>query len=156
MGWTKKIKRNIAWMGGVAAALLWFIFAEGWLILIVKLFGFWGGTAIITLVTLILAWIVIFLASGAGKIGRFSDWLKAEEAKLSGKAKAAAGAGKALVVANTAIFLGPMFAAILMLMFGLERGRVYIYSILCSLLCAVVWSGFYSGIFWGIRRIVLH
>ncbi len=120
----------------------------------VKLFGFWGGAAIVTLVTLILSWIVIYVSSGTRNIGRFRDWLKEKEVELSGKAKAAVQGGKVLVVANTAVFLGPMVAALLMLMLGIRRNKIYLYSIFCSLLCAVVWSGFYSGIFWEIRKII--
>jgi len=144
----------LSWLGGIAIAVLWYIFAEGWLILVVKLFGFWGGAAIVTLVTLVLSWVVIYFSSGAGNIGRFRDWLKEKEAGLSAAAKAAAQGGKTLVVANTAVFLGPMVAALLMLMLGIRRDKVYFYSIFCALLCAVVWSGFYSGIFWGVREII--
>ena len=150
----EKLKKWLLWLGGITLTVLWYVFAEGWLILVVKLFGFWGGTAIVTLVTLAIAWGVIWFASGVGKSGRFASWLKEEEAGLSQRAKAAVNGGKALVVANTAIFLGPMVAAILMLMFGIERGKVYIYSIYCAFLCAIVWSAFYSGIFWGIREIL--
>ena len=154
MGWTEKIKKNILWLGGITVTVLWYIFAEGWLIAVVKLFGFWGGAAIVTLVSLILSWLVIYVSSGAHNIGRFRDWLKEKEAGLSGKAKAAMQGGKTLVVANTAVFLGPMVAAILMLMLGIQKNKVYIYSIFCALLCAVVWSGFYSGVFWGIHKII--
>ncbi len=120
----------------------------------VKLFGFWGGAAIVTLVTLILSWIVIYVSSGARNIGRFRDWFKEKEVELSGKARCAVQGGKTLVVANAAVFLGPMVAALLMLMLGVRRDKVYFYSIFCSLLCAVLWSGFYSGIFWGIHKII--
>lgn len=164
--------KGLAWLGGIALTVMWFVFAEGWLIMMVKLFGFWGGAAIVTLVTLILSWIVIYLSSGARNIGRFRDWLKEKEAELSGKAKAAmqggkirhanfapttvyiALGGKMLVVANTAVFLSPMVAAILMLMLGVRRNKVYLYSIFSCLLCAFVWSAFYSGIFWGIHKMV--
>lgn len=119
----------------------------------VKLFGFWGGAGIVTVVTLILSWVVIYIASGSHGVGRLRDWITSKETELSGRAKAAAHGGKVLVTANTAVFLGPMFAAILMLMFGLARKRVYIYSIFCALLCGFFWSAFYSGIFLGLRKI---
>ena len=154
MNWKKVITRDFSWLGGIAITVIWFVFAEGWLILVVKLFGFWGGTAIVTLVTLILSWIVIYVSSRARNIGRFRYWLKEKEVELSGKVKSALEGGKALVVVNTAIFLGPMVAALLMLMLGVRRNKVYFYSIFCSLLCAVVWSGFYSGIFLGIHKII--
>lgn len=148
------VKKGMLWLGGIIATVLWYIFAEAWLILVVKIFGFWGGTAIVTLVTLVLSWIVIYFASGARDISRFRDWLKKKETELSEKAKAAVQGGKTFVVANTAIFLSPMVAAILMLMLGIRRDKVYFYSIFSCLLCAVVWSGLYSGIFWGIHKIV--
>lgn len=151
---TINIKKHLVWAGGIAGTVAWFVFAEGWLILVVKLFGFWMGAGIVTLATLALSWMVIYFASGARNVGRFSSWLKEQEAELSGKAKATVGGGKVLVTANTAVFLGPMFAAILMLMFGLPRNKTYIYSIPCALLCGFFWSAFYSGIFWGIHEIV--
>ncbi len=107
-----------------------------------------------TLVTLLLSWIVIYVSSRARNIGRFRDWLKEQEVELSGRAKTAVQGGKVLAVANTAVFLGPMVAAVLMLMLGIRKEKVYLYSIFCSLLCAVVWSGFYSGIFWEIHRVI--
>jgi hypothetical protein len=146
--------KYLKWLGGIALAVMGFVFAEGWLILVIKLLGFWGGAAIITLVTIILTWIVIYFASGANSVGRFRDWLKSKEAELSGRAKAAMQGGKALVVVNTALFLSPMVAAILMLMLGARRNRVYLYSVFSCLFCAVVWSGFYSGIFWGIHKVI--
>ena len=148
----KGITNYLSWLGGIALTVIWFIFAEAWLIIVVKIFGFWGGTAIVTLVTLVMSWIVIYISSRARNVTRFRVWLKRKEAELSGRAKQALRGGKVLVVANTAVFLGPMFAALLMLMLGARRKRVYFYSIFNSLLCAVVWSGFYSGIFWGIHK----
>jgi hypothetical protein len=87
-------------------------------------------------------------------VGRVRDWLNAKEAELSGKTKTAVEGGKVLAVINTTIFLGPMVAALLMLMLGVGKNKVYLYSIFCALLCAVVWAGLYSGIFWGIGKIV--
>ena len=147
------ISKNLNWLSGISLTVIWFVFAEGWLILVVKLFGFWGGAAILTLVTIILSWIVIYISSRAGSVGRFRDWLNEKEAELSGRAKAAVQGGKTLVVVNTALFLSPMVAAILMLMLGVRRNKVYLYSIFSCLLCAVIWSGFYSGIFLGIHKI---
>ncbi|MDD5135960.1 MAG: hypothetical protein PHN63_01275 [Candidatus Omnitrophica bacterium] len=149
-----KIVKHLGWLGGIGLTVMGYVLAEGWLILVVKLFGFWGGAAIVMLVTLLLSWLVIYFSSGARNIGRFRNWLKEKEAELSGKAKAAVGGGKILAVANTAVLLGPMVAALLMLIFGIRRNKVYFYSIFCALLCAVFWSGFYSGIFWGIHKVI--
>lgn len=155
MNWKEGVKKNLYWFGGITLAVLWYIFAEGWLILMVKLFGFKLSTAIVTLILLILSWFVIYVSSNFRNIGRFREWLKEREAELSGKVKAAMDGGKVLAVVNTAIFLGPMVSAILMLMLGLQRTKVYVYSIFCSFLCAIIWCGFYSGIFWEIHRIFI-
>lgn len=154
MGWKEGIKKNLCWLGGITLTVVWYIFAEGWLILMVKLFGFTLSMVIVTLILIALSWIVIYVSSGSRNIGRFREWLKEKEGELSGKAKAAMGPGKVLVVANTAVFLGPMVSAILMLMLGLQRKKVYIYSIFCAFLCAISWCGFYSGIFWEIHRVL--
>ena len=148
------IAKGLGWMGGIGLTVLGYVLAEGWLIAVVKIFGFWGGALIVMLVTLVLSWIVTYFASGACKAGRFQNWLKQKEVELSGKMKAAMQGGKTLVVINVAIFLGPMVAALLMLMLGIGKNKVYFYSIFSCLLCAVFWSGFYSGIFWGIHKIV--
>lgn len=152
----ENIKKGILWLGGIAATVLTYVLAEAWLILVVKIFGFWGGTVIVTLVTLALSWLVIYISSNARGIGRFRNWLKEKEASLSGRVKAAVEGGKTVVVANTAIFLGPMVAALLMLMLGVRKEKAYFYSIFCALLCAIVWSGFYSGIFWGISKVFIR
>lgn len=101
-------------------------------------------------------WIVIYVSARAGNVGQFRDWLNGKELELSGRANTAVQGGKVLVVANTAIFLSPMVAAILMLILGARRNSVYFYSVFNSLLCAVVWSGFYSGIFWGIHKMIVR
>ncbi len=147
--------RSLRWFGGIALTVLVYIFAEGWLILVVKIFGFKAGTVIVTLVTLILSWMVIYFSSGSRGIGRFRDWFLEKERNLSIYAKGAMNGGKTLAVVNTTILLGPIVASILMLMLGLERKKVYIYSIICALMCAIFWCGFYSGIFWGIHTVVI-
>lgn len=149
----EKIRKGMLWLGGIGAAVLFYILAEAWLILVVKVFGFFAGAAIVTLVTLMLSWLVIYVSSGSRDVGRFRNWIKKREAELSGRAKAALEGGMALMVANTAVFLGPMVAAILMLMLGVRKEKAYFYSVFCAILCAVVWSGFYSGVFWGIGKI---
>lgn len=155
MSWAELVKRSLGWAGGITLTVLWYILAEGWLILVVKLFGFAGSMAIVTLVTLVLAWIVLYISSSSRNIGRFRDWLLEKEKELSGRAKkAAVKGGKVLAVANTAVFLGPMVAAVLMLMFGIEKKKIYIYLVFCSLLCALFWCSLYSGIFWEINRLM--
>ncbi len=145
---------SLRWFGGIALTVLLYIFAEGWLILVVKIFGFTAGTIIVTLVTLILSWMVIYFSSGSRNIGRFRDWFLEKERNLSVYAKGAMNGGKTLAVVNTTIFLGPIVASILMLMLGLERKKVYIYSIICALMCAIFWCGIYSGVFWGLHKII--
>ncbi|MFA6079406.1 MAG: hypothetical protein WC779_06655 [Candidatus Omnitrophota bacterium] len=146
---------SLSWIGGIALTVLIYIFAEGWLILVVKIFGFTIGTAIVTLVTLALSWLVIYYSSGARNIGKFRDWIKEKEGHLSTVAKGAMNGGKALAVVNTTVFLGPIVASILMLMLGLDRKRVYIYSVMCALGTAIIWCGLYSGVFWGIHKFIM-
>lgn len=154
MNWKKGIAKDLSWLGGITLTVIAFIFAEGWLILAVKLFGFAMATVIVTIVTLFLSWLVIYASSGSHNIGRFRDWLLRKEGNLSGQAKVAMKSGKMLAVLNTTVFLGPIVASVLMLMLGFERRRVYVYSIFCALLCAIIWCGLYSGIFWGIHAAV--
>ncbi|MFA5147310.1 MAG: hypothetical protein WC515_08040 [Candidatus Omnitrophota bacterium] len=153
MGWKERVRKDLYWLGGITLAAIWYIFAEGWLILMVRIFGFSLSTVIVTLILIILSWFVIYVASGAGNIGRFREWLKEKEDSISPGAKTAVGGGKVLAVLNTAVFLGPMVSAVLMLMLGTGRNKAYLYSVFCAFLCAVVWCGFYSGIFWEIQRI---
>jgi len=146
--------KNLSWLGGIALTVMGFTFAEGWLILVVKLFGFTAASVIVTLVTLFLSWLVIHASSSSHNIGRFREWLLHKEGNLSIQAKTAIKGGKALAVLNTTIFLGPIVASILMLMLGIAKRQVYIYSIFCAILCAIFWCGFYSGIFWGVHAVV--
>ncbi|MDD5437389.1 MAG: hypothetical protein PHX20_07600, partial [Candidatus Omnitrophica bacterium] len=60
-----KIVKHLGWLGGIGLTVMGYVLAEGWLILVVKLFGFWGGAAIVMLVTLLLSWLVIYFSSGA-------------------------------------------------------------------------------------------
>lgn len=149
----KDVVEGLGWAGGITLTVIGFIFAEGWLVLTVKIFGFGIATLIVTAVPLCIAWFVIYASSGARSIGRFRDWLSKKEKALSGRAAAAVKGGKALVVLNTAVLLGPIVAAVLMLMLGVERRRVYLYSVVSAFLCAVIWCGLYAGIFWGIHAV---
>jgi hypothetical protein len=148
------IKRGAVAAGGVAATVAGFIFAEGWLILAVKVFGFALATAIVTVVTAVISWAIIYLASGSRNITRFNAWLKEKEAGLSGRAMAAVKGGIVIAVVNTTVLLGPIVASVLMLMLGVDRKKAYIYSGLGALLCAAIWCGFYSGLFWGIHEMI--
>lgn len=149
-----KIKKYLCWLGGIVATVIWYVFSEAWLILMVDLFGFAWSTIIVTIATLALSWLVIYASVNSNKLSRLRDWLVGKEGNLSKKVQVAMKSGKVLVVANTAIFLGPMVAAFLMLMLGLKARKVYIYSIFCALLCAIFWCGLYSGIFWEIHKII--
>jgi len=147
------VAKNVGWIGGIVLTVIGFIFAEGWLILTVKLLGFTMATVIVAIITLLLSWVVIYVSSASGNMGRFRAWLLKKEASLSGRAKTAVKGGKALAVLNATIFLGPVIAAVLMLMLGFERRKVYSYSVFCAILCATFWCGLYSGIFWGVHAV---
>jgi len=152
MNWVKDIKIFLCWLGGIGLTVLGFILAEGWIILVVKIFGFAMSTLILALVFLLLSWIVVYFSSGLRGMGRFRDWIKRKEASLSGRAQAVVKGGEALAVVNMAALMGPIFSAILMMALGFDRKKVYIYSIFCALLWAVIWCGIYSGMFWGIHK----
>jgi len=142
--------RFFRWITGIGMSVVLFVFAEGWLILAVKLLGFAWSTILVSAVTIALSWIVIYVYSGSHNIGRFRNWLKSKEDSLSDRAQLAVNGGKTLAIVNTTVFLGPIVASILMLMLGFERNKVYFYAVLCALFAALIWCGVYSGMFWGI------
>lgn len=153
MSWIKGVRNFLCWLGGVGLTALGFIFAEGWIILVVKIFGFVLSALILALVFLLLSYIVVYFSSGSRGMGRFHDWIRRKEASLSGRAQAVVKGGEALAVVNMAALMGPIFSAILMMLLGFDRKKVYVYSIFCALLWAVIWCGIYSGVFRGIHKI---
>lgn len=148
------LRRNLYWLIGVFFAILFVVFMEGSLIATTKLFGVARATLIRVSITIPLSWLVIYLATKSGRSLGFSNWIKAKEAKLSKSAKAAFEGGKFLVVLNTAVFLGPIIASILMLMIGVKAKLVYVYAVICAFLCAWLWSMFYCGMLWGIAKCI--
>ena len=74
---------------------------------------------------------------------------------LSGRVKRIVKGTEVIVVLNTAIFLGPIIASILMIMIGVRPARVYIYSVFCAVLCALAWCCFYKGMFWGYDKVCI-
>ena len=146
------LRRNLYWLIGALFAILFVIFMEGSLIATTKLFGVARATLIRVSITIPLSWLVIYLATKSDRSFHFSNWLKEKEARLSKSAKVALQGGKFLAVLNTAIFLGPIIASILMLMIGIKARLVYIYAVISALLCAWLWSMFYCGMLWGIAK----
>jgi hypothetical protein len=153
MSWAGAIKKNLVWLSGGTLTVVGFIFAEGWLIAAAKILGPLKATLFVSVITIPIAWIVIYLATKVNSGQRFKKWLENKEANLSKRAKMAAKSGKFIVILSTAVFLGPIIAAILMLLLGINQRRVYSYTVLCALLCAGIWCSFYAGAIWGLERI---
>ena len=153
MSLTDILRKNLYWIVGVILAILSIAFVEGTLIATTKIFGVTKATLIRVSFTIPLSWLVIFLATKSKKNVHFSNWFASKEAKLSRKAQVAVEGGKFIAIVNTAIFLGPIIASILMLMVGLKAQRVYIYAVLCAFLSAWLWCAFYSGMLCGLGRL---
>lgn len=151
----ESIKKSIIWVLGISAAVFAVIFTEGSLIVTTKLFGVIGATFIRVLFTIPLSWLVIYFATKTNKNARFQKWLEEKEKRLSDRARIAVNSGKAVVVFNTALFLGPIIASVLMLMLGIAARRIYVYATLCALLSAGAWSAFYGGMLCGIEKLFL-
>jgi hypothetical protein len=153
-GWIAVLRKNILWLLGAIAALTALILIEGSMVVTTKLFGVMKATLLRVVITIPLSWLVIYLATRSKKSFRFTNWLAARQAKLSNKARVAIEGGKFVVVVNTAIFLGPIVASILMLMVGITPRRIYGYAVLCAFLSAWLWSAFYSGLLWQLTRML--
>ncbi|MDD5428713.1 MAG: hypothetical protein PHI58_05715 [Candidatus Omnitrophica bacterium] len=138
---------------GVLLTILGLIFLEGSFIATVKLFGVVKAAFIRVLFTIPLSWLAIFLFANTETSAKVRGWFLKKQESLSHRAQMAVAGGKFFVVANTAIFLGPILASILMLMVGVQGKRIYFYAVLCALLCACVWSCFYGGVCWGFEKI---
>lgn len=147
------LRKNILWIISALAALAVIILTEGSIIAATKLFGITKATLLRVVFTIPLSWLVIYLATRSKKSLKFTRWLEARQSKLSGRAKAAIEGGKFLAVVNTAIFLGPIVASILMLMVGVYMKRIYAYAVLCAFLSAWVWAAFYGGLLCQLAKI---
>jgi len=145
--------RAFLWVSGTVVAVAGVIFYESFWVGLVKYAGFQRASLVRFIFTLVTSWVVIRLASGSRHSRRVREWLSEKEARMSERAKKIAAGGKFLAVVNTAIFLGPPIASILMMVLGIDIRRVYLYALLCSLLVAGIWCGFYSGIFWTLGKI---
>jgi len=151
--WTDDMRRSLLWLAGVVVTVSAVLFTEGTIIAATKLFGVTRATLLRVVFTIPLSWLVIYLATRSKKSLGFTKWLDERQRKLSGKAKAAVEGGKFLVVVNTAIFLGPIVASILMLMLGISGRRIYAYAVICAFLSAWLWAAFYGGILCELARI---
>ena len=150
MSWNKKLY----WIAGILLTILGLIITEGSLIATTRIFGVMKATLIRVAFTIPLSWLAIFLCVGTNTSAKVRAWFAKKQASLSGRARLAVAGGEFLVIVNTAIFLGPIIASILMIMVGVQGKRLYFYAVLCALLCAWAWSCFYGGVCWGIGKIV--
>jgi len=148
----KNRKKILGWLAGIMLTGLAFVFAEGSLMATSKIFGPFKATLIRVTFTIPLSWFAIYLASGFSSSRFLKAWYAKKEEGLSKTAKVAVGSGKAFAVLNTAIFLGPILATVLMIMLGIRGRRIYLYSAICAVVCAAAWCSFYSGLFWGIEK----
>ena len=144
MLWNKKLY----WIAGILFAALGLIFMDGSLIATTKIFGVMKATIIRVIFTVPLSWLAIFLCAGTNTSAKVRTWFIKRQASLSERARLAITGGKFLVIVNTAVFLGPILASILMVMVGVQGKRLYFYAVLCALLCAWVWSCFCGGVCW--------
>lgn len=146
--------KTLRWFIGITLAVLGIIFFEGSFLATTRIFGIVKATLIRVVFTIPLSWLVIFLFANTKANARVSGWFEKKQAHLSRRARIAVEGGKFLVIVNTAIFLGPVLASILMLMIGIKGKRVYFYAVLCALLCAWLWACFYGGVCWSFDKIV--
>gem|GEM_PF-427572 len=152
-GSDNSMQKSLLWISGIIAAIFAVIITEGSLIVTTKAFGVIKATILRVAFTIPASWIVIYLATKTKKSERFRSWIAGKEAHLSKRAKVAVNGGKAVVLFNTSIFLGPVIASILMLMIGIEKHRIYAYSVLAALLSALSWCAFYGGMLCGIEKL---
>ena len=133
--------------------ILGLIITEGSLIATTKIFGVMKATLIRVAFTIPLSWLAIYLCAGTNTSAKVRAWFARKQESLSERARLAVAGGEFLVVVNTAIFLGPIVASILMIMIGVKTKRIYFYAVLCALLSAWAWSCFYGGVCWGVTKI---
>lgn len=146
--------KNLYWFAGVVLTTAALIFTEGTLIVTARTLGVLKATALRAVFTIPLSFLVIYLATKSNHNHRFQSWLKKKEAELSSRVRAVVDGGKALAVLNTALFLGPIIASILMLMIGFEARKVYVYAFFLAIASAWAWCSFYSGLFLGVEKII--
>ena len=149
MLWNKKLY----WIAGILLTILGLIVTEGSLIATTRIFGVMKATLIRVAFTIPLSWLAIYLCAGTNTSAKVRAWFAKKQASLSGRARLAVAGGEFLVILNTAVFLGPIIASILMIMVGVQGKRLYFYAVLCALLCAWTWSCFYGGVCWSIGKI---
>lgn len=126
---------------------------EGSFLVTTKIFGIVKAALIRVTFTIPLSWLAIFLCARTNVSVRTRGWFEKKQAQLSKRAQMALKGGKFFVVVNTAIFLGPVLASILMLMIDIKVRRAYFYAILCALLSAWFWACFYGGVCWSFDKI---
>ena len=147
------ISKKNYWLGGIFLATLGFIFIEGSLIATTKIFGVIKATLIRVVFTIPLSWLAIYLCASTKISEKARNWFLKKQESLSRRARLAVKGGEFLAIVNTAVFLGPVLASILMIMVGVKTVRIYYYAVLCAFLSAWTWSCIYGGVFWGLEKI---
>lgn len=146
--------KKLYWIAGILLTVSGLIVTEGSLIATTRMFGVMKATLIRSAFTIPLSWLAIFLCAGTNTSAKVRAWFAKKQASLSKRARLAMAGGEFLVIVNTAIFLGPILASILMVMVGVQGKRLYFYAVLCALLCAWAWSSFYGGVCWGVTKMM--
>lgn len=154
MSWVTRLKKSVTWLLAGFLSVILFLFAESWLILAAKVFGPIFGVLVCFSIMTPIVWLVIFLTYQNSGGTKFQNWITSKEIKLSKRMQMAAKYGKFITIVITAVTLGPLLSAVLMLLLGYKRRKNYIYSTLCSLLCYLIWVPLYSGVWWGIAQIL--
>ena len=153
MGFKDATKKMTLLGSGAILAILGYLLGEGWIMVTAKHLGFIKGSLFVSAITVSVCWVVVYLLCDIRFSAVVRNWFKEKEAILSHKAKMAVEGGKFAVIANTAIFISPTLAAVLMVMLGIEGRRLYAYAALGAVSCSVLRCAVYCGVFWGAGKL---
>jgi hypothetical protein len=154
--------RNIwKWFIGISVfggTILGIILGESWIAGLVFFFGFFWGALILTLISILVSWIIVYVFSlgdkPKGAALRIQNWIRKKEKNLSPVGLKLAKTSKFLGLIVSSITAGPFITTIFIKTLGYNQKQSYLLALVSSVIFSLVWSAIYSGAISGIRLLI--
>lgn len=150
--------RWIVGSGASVMAIIGIILGESWIIALVAFLGFFWGFVALTIISVIISWIIIYIYTLVKKPGglaqRIQNWIKKKEKNLSPTGSKLAKTSKLLGLIVSSVTVGPFITTIFIETLGYNQKQSYLLALTSSAIFSLVWSAIYSGAIVGIKMLI--
>lgn len=150
--------RWIVGSGASVMAILGIILGESWIIALVAFLGFFKGFLVLTAISIIISWLIVYIYGLTEKPNglnqRIKNWFIRKEKNLPVYGKKLAQISKALGFIISSLTAGPFLTAIFIKTLGYTQRQSYFLSFLSSVLFSLAWAAIYSGVIMGFKEMI--